>query len=67
MRMPEGWPRCQGCGAPIETGRSTCAWCGRVILWEEIIRALPDGAVVLYANNIPAMIDIPRIPTKDTR
>ena len=55
--MTEGWPRCQGCGAPIETGRSTCAWCGRAIPWREIIQALPDGAVVLYADNIPAMIE----------
>ena len=56
MPIPDWWPKCQGCGAPIETGKSHCAWCGRVIPWREIIEALPDGAEVLYADGVPVMI-----------
>lgn len=58
MSVPisDWWPKCQGCGAPVQTERSHCAWCGREIPWKEIIAELPDEAVVLYANGIPAVI-----------
>lgn len=56
MPMPEWWPRCQGCGAPVQTERSHCAWCGRVIPWEEIIGKLPPETIVLYADGIPVVI-----------
>lgn len=54
--MPAWWPRCRGCGANIETGRTRCAYCDRAIPWREIVDALPPGAVVLWADGMVAAI-----------
>lgn len=54
--MPAWWPRCRGCGANIETGRTRCAYCDRVIPWREIVDALPPGTVVLWADGMVAAI-----------
>lgn len=52
-------PRCEGCGAPVTLGRGTCAYCDRLIPWGVILTKLPDSAVVLFADNIPVLIEMP--------
>lgn len=53
-------PRCEGCGAPILfCCRDECEYCGRKIPWAQIIEALPDGYVVLYADGKPVCVVYP--------
>lgn len=57
--MPEWWPRCQGCGAPVKTGRAECEYCGGIIPWSVIAAKLPYNVPVLFAEDIVLDIGVP--------